>query len=111
MNKKIAIILQDNKDANSIIEKLETFTNNKYDIFIINNCEEIKSKYVNIKLNKKVSFPNDIIMGLHYSDTFKIIKKTEYVAYCFINVNGDTLIFYNGNNYGEEGIFCAKLEI
>ena len=22
----------------------------------------------------------------------------------------DTLIFYNGNNYGEEGIFCAKLE-
>ena len=28
-----------------------------------------------------------------------------------INVNGDTLIFYNGNNYGEEGIFCAKLEI
>ena len=25
-------------------------------------------------------------------------------------LGGDTLIFYNGNNYGEEGIFCAKLE-
>ena len=24
-------------------------------------------------------------------------------------INGNTFIFYNGNNYGEEGIFCAKL--
>ena len=27
-----------------------------------------------------------------------------------IRLAGDTLMFYNGNNYGEEGIFCAKLE-
>ena len=27
-----------------------------------------------------------------------------------INLDGNTLLFYNGNNYGEEGIFCAKLE-
>ena len=26
-----------------------------------------------------------------------------------IRLKGDTFIFYNGNNYGEEGIFCAKL--
>ena len=26
-----------------------------------------------------------------------------------IKLNGDTLIFYNGNNYGEKGIFCSKL--
>ncbi len=27
-----------------------------------------------------------------------------------IKVDGDILMFYNGNNYGEEGIFCARLE-
>ena len=27
-----------------------------------------------------------------------------------IKINDDLLIFYNGNNYGEEGIFCSKLE-
>ncbi len=27
-----------------------------------------------------------------------------------IKLGGDTLLFYNGNNYGEKGIFCAKLE-
>ena len=26
-----------------------------------------------------------------------------------ITLNGETFIFYNGNNYGKEGIFCAKL--
>ena len=26
-----------------------------------------------------------------------------------IRLNGETFIFYNGNNYGEKGIFCAKL--
>ncbi len=27
-----------------------------------------------------------------------------------IKLDGETLIFYNGNNYGEDGIFCANLE-
>ena len=27
-----------------------------------------------------------------------------------IKLDGDLLMFYNGNNYGEEGIFCANLE-
>ena len=26
-----------------------------------------------------------------------------------IRLNGEIFIFYNGNNYGEKGIFCAKL--
>lgn len=26
-----------------------------------------------------------------------------------VKLNGETLLFYNGNNYGEKGIFCAKL--
>ena len=26
-----------------------------------------------------------------------------------VKLNGETFIFYNGNNYGEKGIFCAKL--
>jgi len=25
-------------------------------------------------------------------------------------LDGDTLIFYNGNNYGKKGVLCAKLE-
>ena len=27
-----------------------------------------------------------------------------------IRLNGYTLIFYNGNNSNEEGIFCSKLK-
>ena len=27
-----------------------------------------------------------------------------------LKLAGDTLMFYNGNNYGKEGIFCARLE-
>ncbi len=27
-----------------------------------------------------------------------------------IKINKETFIFYNGNNYGEKGIFCARLE-
>ncbi len=26
-----------------------------------------------------------------------------------VRLNGETYIFYNGNNYGEKGVFCAKL--
>lgn len=93
--KKIAIILEDSKDTDILIQKLEILSKDIYDVFVVNNCEDIKSKYVNIKLNKKVVFPNNIFMGLYYSDTFKIIKKIEYVAYCFINVNADLSFILN----------------
>ena len=38
------------------------------------------------------------------------IGETKMKAYPnLITLDGETFLFYNGNNYGEEGIFCAKL--
>mgnify|MGYP001190996850 FL=1 len=46
---------------------------------------------------------------IHFINTFRGENKMR--AYPnLIRLNGDTLIFYNGNNYGEEGIFCSKLQ-
>ena len=27
-----------------------------------------------------------------------------------VNINGKVFMFYNGNKFGKEGIFCAQLE-
>ena len=52
-----------------------------------------------IRKDKKIKFINNLV-GENKMRAYPNIVK----------LKGDTFMFYNGNNYGEEGIFCAKLE-
>jgi hypothetical protein len=47
--------------------------------------------------------------SIKFINTFKSENKMR--AYPNLTkLDGDTLIFYNGNNYGKKGVLCAKLE-
>ena len=52
-----------------------------------------------IRKDKKIKFINNLV-GENKMRAYPNIVK----------LKGDTFMLYNGNNYGEEGIFCAKLE-